>query len=500
MNYVKLSNQPEKNFTTKSKNDIIKEKAKSTFPKIESVPTPSSDTIAKVKNKWNSEKKNTLGTPKTSMLQPKSKTSNTEQKPSYSDLQEKIKTTRPYSIPEEKKERERLMDITGAYNLNKVNPSELQKHIRLENKTPDDYHDVNQPYHIAKKRIDEAFGPKTDFSISNFENNFDKMNKEEQAMLTYKMQKEFNKIGYTDFNGEKLKEDGIYGNKTKSVYEKYKKDNKVDYDNVIATKTRVATINQPEFATLKETPQTNEENNLILYSMQNNENGKKVNSNENGQQKYNNDYDFGMNKSITLAKYNGNKNYSVRDKAVLTKEDYEKVKIYQSVYNYAKDILKDDAIADSAHREAVAIRSQDKYSKHEDYGPKRVKIFDSSKGLQYVAVIGYTDNEYEYSDTKDTATIMISRPLSSNDIEWITGSILGTISNANAFTDAHPYWNMFAGIGDWILSKTNPLYNKINPGDVVITVRKHKGTYKEAYEKEYKFYYDPNKEKIYYMK
>lgn len=153
MNYVKLSNQPEKNFTTKSKNDIIKEKAKSTFPKIESVSTPSSDTIAKVKNKWNSEKKNTLGTPKTSMLQPKSKTSNTEQKPSYSDLQEKIKTTRPYSIPEEKKERERLMDITGAYNLNKVNPSELQKHIRLENKTPDDYHDVNQPYHIAKKEL-----------------------------------------------------------------------------------------------------------------------------------------------------------------------------------------------------------------------------------------------------------------------------------------------------------------------------------------------------------
>jgi len=137
------------------------------------------------------------------------------------------------SIPKEKKERERLMDITGAYNLNKVDRNELQKHIRLENKTPDDYYDVNQPYNIARKRIDEVFGPKTDFSISNFENNFDKMNKEEQAMLTYKMQKEFNKTGYTDFNGEKLKEDGIFGVKTKSAYKAYKEKNEKSEENNI---------------------------------------------------------------------------------------------------------------------------------------------------------------------------------------------------------------------------------------------------------------------------
>jgi len=55
-------------------------------------------------------------------------------------------------------------------------------------------------------------------------------------MLTYKMQKEFNKIGYTDFNGEKLKEDGIYGNKTKSVYEKYKNDNTDEYIEVLKNK------------------------------------------------------------------------------------------------------------------------------------------------------------------------------------------------------------------------------------------------------------------------
>ena len=88
-------------------------------------------------------------------------------------------------IPSEKLERERLRNLTGEYNLNKVEPQKLENSIRLKNKTPDDYYDINKPYNIAKKRIDEAFGPKTDFSISNFENNYDKMNKEEQGMLDF---------------------------------------------------------------------------------------------------------------------------------------------------------------------------------------------------------------------------------------------------------------------------------------------------------------------------
>ena len=78
-------------------------------------------------------------------------------------------------------------------------------------------------------------------------------------------------------------------------------------------------------------------------------------------------------------------------KAVLTKEDYEKVKIYQSVYNYAKDILKDDAIADSAHREAVAIRSQDKYSKHEDYTDRGRFYVCRTRG-QFCCVSSYYQN------------------------------------------------------------------------------------------------------------
>ena len=72
----------------------------------------------------------------------------------------------------------------------------------------------------------EAFGPKTDFSVWNFENNYDKLNKEEQGMLIHKMQLAFNNEGYKDDNGYSLKTDGIFGNKTKAAYKQYKKDNK----------------------------------------------------------------------------------------------------------------------------------------------------------------------------------------------------------------------------------------------------------------------------------
>lgn len=225
-----------KNFTTKEKNAIIKEKTDSIFHTISSTLTPISDTIVEIKNKHNSEKNTPLNTENATILQQNSSSLplnplKTDPKLSASilnlDLSEKAKSAKlPYSIPKEKKERERLIDITGAYNLDKVNKDELQKHIKLEKKTPDDYYDINQPYNIIRKRIDEAFGPKTDFSISNFENNFDKMNKEEQSIITYKMQREFNKTGYTDLNGEKLNEDGIFGEKTKSAYNKYKNSNK----------------------------------------------------------------------------------------------------------------------------------------------------------------------------------------------------------------------------------------------------------------------------------
>lgn len=387
------------------------------------------------------------------------------------------------NLPKEKLEIERLKKITGEYNLKNADPVKIDESMRLKNKTPDDYYHYTGDINEEKKRIDEVFGPKTDFSISNFENNYDKFNQEEQEMITHKMQLELNSQGYTDSDGYKLKPDGIYGDKTKGAYEKYKKNNPEDYKDAVGNKETFNTSNLLYSVTSDEKPQ-------VTYASST----KEI---KNNQQEYNYDSDSELNKNIRLTNYNNNN--KDRDKEVLTKEDYKKVKIFKSVYNYAKDILKDDVIADSSHREAVAVRRQDKYSKYEDYGPKRLKNYKPSNKPQYVSVIGYLDNDYEYSDTNDTASILISKPLTESDVQWITGSILGMFSNAGVFQGELVHWNVYAGIADWILSKTNPLYNKISAGDVVITVRKHKGGYKGAWQKEYKFYYDTRNEEIYYM-
>lgn len=139
-----------------------------------------------------------------------------------------------FKIPEEPNEQKRLKLLTGAYKLEKVDKNTLKNHANLPKKTPDDYHDINKlSVTEGARRIDEALGPKTDFSISNYENNYEKMNNEEKSMLTYKMQKEFNKLGYTDKYGQKLKEDGILGDKTKSAYENYIQKNRDMYNSVI---------------------------------------------------------------------------------------------------------------------------------------------------------------------------------------------------------------------------------------------------------------------------
>jgi len=373
-------------------------------------------------------------------------------------------------------------------------------------------------------------------------------------MLTYKMQKEFNKIGYTDFNGEKLKEDGIYGNKTKSVYEKYKKDNTDDYIEVLKNKQGYESYENSD------TPD-NESSNVkyVSYSKQNDdtkEHTKTLEKKNNKENSYNFDDlvvknsngeplylasigrdlnglipqesimvaqgNENLNKTLTENKDNSNKNntyhnnaknsqYNLkfqnnkkneidRDKEVLSKEDYEKIQIFKAIYTYAKDELKDDAIADSMHREAVAIRQQEKYSIYEDYGPKRIKKFDLNNGLQYIGIEGYADSEYEYSDTKDNATIIISEPLSADSAEWEAGRYAGYISNANAFTGPMEDANFYADILDWILSKTHPLYNKVSEGDIVVTVKRHKGGYKGIAQKEYKFYFGQDKSKFYYVK
>jgi len=187
-------------------------------------------------------------------------------------------TPKRLKVPSEKLEQDRLRNLTGEYNLDKVAPQKLENSIKLKNKTPDDYYRERfDDLRKERERIDEAFGPKTDFSISNFENNYDKMNEEEKGMLIHKMQLEFNRQGYRDKDGFSLKTDGIYGNKTKGVYERYIKDNQDDYKEAIDNKKRFSTSVEQSFITPEEKPQITfaslkkEPNEVAQYTSQKNE-------------------------------------------------------------------------------------------------------------------------------------------------------------------------------------------------------------------------------------
>ncbi|MBE7021177.1 MAG: lytic transglycosylase domain-containing protein [Ruminococcaceae bacterium] len=141
-----------------------------------------------------------------------------------------------FKLPNEKLELERLKKITGEYNLSKISPDKLEDSIRLKKKTSDDYYKIFSNISEEQKRLDEALGAKTDFSISNFENNYDMFNQEEKEMITHKMQLLLNNNGYTNNKGFRLKTDGIFGNNTREAYEKYKKDNEKDYIEAIENK------------------------------------------------------------------------------------------------------------------------------------------------------------------------------------------------------------------------------------------------------------------------
>ena len=272
LNYPKLTND-ENNFTKSQKNDNMEVKNKTlnavnTFQKNQS--KPKSMVSYPTLNNGNG------------IVQQLQKNSN--QNENRNNIKDNFSTYK-YKIPSEKLEVDRLQRLTGEYNLNKVDSKKLDDSIRLKNKTADDYYSHPSVLNENNKRLDEAFGPKTDFSISNFENNYDKFNQEEKEMIVHKMQLEFNKQGYTDKDGYKLRTDGIFGNKTKSVYEQYKKDYKQDYDDAIATKTKFETTSKPEFSTLNKTPQTNitdlknEGIVPVSYASHNNEPNKNTKSN-----------------------------------------------------------------------------------------------------------------------------------------------------------------------------------------------------------------------------
>ena len=77
--------------------------------------------------------------------------------------------------------------LTGAYDLNSVSSEIIEQNKRLKKKTDPNYYrdDKNLTPKEVNQRLDEAFGPKTDFSIHNFENNYDKLNAEEQGMHSH---------------------------------------------------------------------------------------------------------------------------------------------------------------------------------------------------------------------------------------------------------------------------------------------------------------------------
>lgn len=122
----------------------------------------------------------------------------------------------------EKLEKERIYKATKQ-NLQDVPVDKLNSIYKLKEKRNDDYYNLTKNSGEDHRRMKELFGPRVYFSISNVENNYDMLNKDEKTMLTSNAQRYFNTLGYTDKNGKRLKEDGVWGPKTQGVYDAYKR-------------------------------------------------------------------------------------------------------------------------------------------------------------------------------------------------------------------------------------------------------------------------------------
>ena len=91
------------------------------------------------------------------------------------------------------------------------------------------------------------------------------------------MQLALNNEGYKDDNGYSLKTDGIFGNKTKSVYEKYKKDKKDELEDY-KSKVKPMSMNFTDF----NTPMYIKTRNILIDNA-----NKKINSSANNNQNSN---------------------------------------------------------------------------------------------------------------------------------------------------------------------------------------------------------------------
>ena len=197
-NYINLNEETENNFTLGKNNDIMKLygrlkeisgrnkqnglDTRTTVPKNPKIPDMwGGEYNGKSKNKRLSEHNKPHPLPYRPSEQGEPKFRNLIGKPFDENEFKAI----PLHIPKEKKEQERLKRATGGYNLEKIAPEKIKEHLRLKEKTPDDYYSLSVPRKELDERLNkEAFGPKTDFSVWNFENNYDKLNKEEQEMLS----------------------------------------------------------------------------------------------------------------------------------------------------------------------------------------------------------------------------------------------------------------------------------------------------------------------------
>ena len=128
--------------------------------------------------------------------------------------------------PLEKIRIQKLLDTDVLFKESKAGTRNSGK---LKEKTPEGYYDFTGNLKEETKKQKELWGPKTDFSVTNFENNYELLNNDEKTMLTLKMQKYLNQQEYNDLTEFPLKEDGILGSKTKEAFQAYKQ-NETDWD------------------------------------------------------------------------------------------------------------------------------------------------------------------------------------------------------------------------------------------------------------------------------
>ena len=189
------------------------------------------------------------------------------------------------------------------------------------------------------------------------------------------------------------------------------------------------------------------------------------------------------------------------DKDVLSSSDYLLVQRYTKIYFYAKDVLRNNAIADQAHYLVTKIRQKDEYDWSDSYGPPRT-TGEQSSGVHFSAQIGYIDL-YDYSVDFGKAEFYITPPYSVGLAEFESGRLSGDLSNSGAL-------GLFGNVADFIggivstIDENIELYDKVFAGDVRIDVKEYRRNTESKIinpmEHVYSFYFHKNKGDYYYVR